>query len=81
MRFQAEFFGRDIEALKARQGYSRDHRPGYKQVLIALAAAKAVIPLGYEVFEGNRHDYQTVETNAACFYQIPGKSLERTFVL
>jgi len=40
----------------ARRGYSRDHRPNCKQVLIALVVAKEGIPLGYEVFEGNTHD-------------------------
>jgi transposase len=47
---------------QAQRGYSRDHRPDCKQVLIALVVAKEGIPLGYEVFEGNKHDSQTVET-------------------
>jgi len=33
-----------------------------KQVLIAPVVAKEGIPLGYEVFAGNKHDYKTVET-------------------
>jgi transposase len=45
----------------ARRGHSRDHRPDCKQVLIALVVTKQGIPLGYEVFAGNRVDVTTVE--------------------
>jgi transposase len=39
---------------QSQRGYSRDHRPDCKQVLITLVVAKEGIPLSYEVFEGNR---------------------------
>jgi transposase len=45
----------------ARRGYSRDHRPDCKQVCIALVVTREGIPLGYEVFPGNRVDVTTVE--------------------
>jgi transposase len=45
----------------ARRGYSRDHRPDCKQVCIALVVTREGIPLGYEVFAGNRADVTTVE--------------------
>src|SRR6266567_5032062 len=45
----------------AQRGYSRDHRPDCKQVCIALVVTRAGIPLGYEVFDGNRVDVTTVE--------------------
>ena len=45
----------------AQRGYSRDHRPDCKQVCIALVVTRAGIPLGYEVFAGNRVDVTTVE--------------------
>ena len=45
----------------ARRGHSRDHRPDCKQVLIALVVTKQGMPLGYEVFAGNRNDVTTVE--------------------
>jgi transposase len=45
---------------QARLGYSRDHRPDCKQVCIALVVSRDGIPLGYEVFLGNRHDVTTV---------------------
>lgn len=45
----------------ARRGYSRDHRPDCKQVCIALVVAKGGMPLGYQVFAGDRSDVTTVE--------------------
>ena len=46
---------------QARLGYSREHRPDCKQVCIALVVSREGLPLGYEVFNGNRHDVTTVE--------------------
>lgn len=45
----------------AKRGHSRDHRPDCKQVCIALVVTREGIPLGYEVFDGNRVDVTTVE--------------------
>src|SRR5262245_3107614 len=45
----------------AQRGYSRDHRPDCKQVLIALVVTFDGFPLGYEVFAGNTHDSQTLQ--------------------
>ncbi|NGZ59611.1 MAG: IS1634 family transposase, partial [Nitrospira sp. LK265] len=45
----------------AHRGYSRDHRPDCKQVCIALVVTREGLPLGYEVFAGNRTDVTTVE--------------------
>lgn len=56
------FEGEAAKNSQAQRGYSRDHRPDCKQVLIALVVAKEGLPLGYEVFEGNKHDSKTVET-------------------
>jgi len=46
---------------QAMRGYSRDHRPDCKQVCIALVVSREGVPLGYEVFAGNRADVTTVE--------------------
>lgn len=46
---------------QAQRGYSRDHRPDCKQVCIALVVSREGMPLGYEVFAGNRNDVTTVE--------------------
>ena len=45
----------------AQRGYSRDHRPDCKQVNIALVVSRCGMPLGYEVFAGNRADVTTLE--------------------
>jgi len=45
----------------AKRGYSRDGRPDCLQVCIGLVVTTDGIPIGYEVFEGNRHDSTTVE--------------------
>jgi transposase len=45
----------------ARRGYSRDHRPDCKQVCLALVVTRDGMPLGYEVFAGNRVDVTTVQ--------------------
>jgi len=43
------------------RGYSRDHRPDCKQVVIALIVNAEGFPLSYETFDGNRADVTTVE--------------------
>ena len=45
----------------AQRGYSRDHRPDCKQVCIALVVTREGMPLGYQLFAGNRNDVTTVE--------------------
>ena len=41
---------------QAKRGYSRDQRPDCLQVCIALIVTTDGMPVGYEVFAGNRHD-------------------------
>ncbi len=55
------FEGESADNGQAKRGYSRDHRPDCKQVCIALVVSREGMPLGYEVFDGNRHDVTTVE--------------------
>ncbi len=43
----------------AQRGYSRDKRSDCKQVCIGLVVSKCGMPLGYEVFQGNRNDVKT----------------------
>jgi len=45
----------------ARRGHSRDHRPDCLQVCLALVVTRDGMPLGYELFPGNRVDVTTVE--------------------
>ena len=46
---------------QAQRGYSRDSRPDRPQVCIGLVVTRDGLPLGYEVFAGNRHDSTTVQ--------------------
>jgi transposase len=55
------FEGEAEEVPKARRGYSRDHRPDCKQVVIALVVTPEGFPLSYEVFDGNRIDVTTLK--------------------
>ena len=50
---------------QAQRGYSRDHRPDCAQVCIALVVTFDGFPLGYEVFAGNTHNSQTLQTIVA----------------
>ena len=43
------------------RGYSRDHRPDCKPVVIALIVNAEGFPLSYETFDGNRADVTTLE--------------------
>ena len=48
----------------AQRGHSRDHRhhrPDCKQVRLALVVTREGMPLGYELFAGNRTDVTIVE--------------------
>ena len=55
------FEGRAMANPKAKRGYSRDHRPDCKQVLIGLVVNRDGFPLAHEVFAGNCHDSTTLE--------------------
>jgi transposase len=43
------------------RGYSRDHRPDCAQIVIGLVVTHSGLPLGYEVFHGNRADATTLD--------------------
>ena len=58
----------------ASRGHSRDHRPDCKQVCIALVVTAQGIPLGYEVFAGNRTDVTTVEEIVAAMEARYGRA-------
>ena len=54
------FEGRKAGGELARRGYSRDGRPDCQQVCIGLVVSREGMPLGYEIFAGNRSDSTTV---------------------
>jgi transposase len=58
----------------AARGYSRDHRSDCVQVVIALVVTKTGLPLGYEVFAGNRADATTLEEMMEKMETLYGKA-------
>lgn len=58
----------------AQRGYSRDHRPDCKQVCIGLVVSKCGMPLGYEVFAGNRVDVTTLQEIVATMERRYGRA-------
>ena len=58
----------------AKRGYSRDGRPDCLQVCIGLVVTTDGIPLGYEVFAGNRNDATTVEEIVRAMEQKYGRA-------
>ena len=64
----------------AKRGYSRDSRPDRPQVCIGLVVTEEGFPLGYEVFAGNTHDSQTVQTMIEALEKKYG-SLNRVWVM
>jgi len=63
-----------------RRGYSRDQRPDCKQICIALVVSRCGMPLGYEVFDGNRLDVTTVKEVVTLMEQRYGKA-DRIWVM
>lgn len=59
---------------QAKRGYSRDSRPDRPQVCIGLVVTRDGMPLGYEVFAGNRHDSTTVEEIVAAMEAKYGRA-------
>ncbi len=55
------FEGQCARNPQAKRGYSRDHRPDCKQVVIGLVLDRDGFPKAHEVFDGNRPDQTTVE--------------------
>jgi len=59
---------------KAQRGYSRDKRADCKQVCIGLVVSKCGMPIGYEVFAGNRTDVTTLQEIVETMERRYGKA-------
>ena len=59
---------------QAQRGYSRDGRPDCKQVCIGLVVSRCGMPLGYQLFAGNRHDSTTLEEIVETMERRYGRS-------
>ena len=74
------FEGEAADNPLALRGYSRDHRPDCKQVNIALVVSRCGMPLGYEIFAGNRHDATTLQQMVGHIEGLYGRA-HRIWVL
>jgi transposase len=75
------YFEGEMEACPmAQRGYSRDSRGDRPQVCIGLVVTEDGFPLGYEVFTGNTHDSQTVQTIIEAMEKKHG-ALNRVWVM
>lgn len=74
------FEGQAVRNPQAQRGYSRDQRSDCKQVCIALIVTRDGMPLGYEVFDGNRNDATTVEEIVSAIEEKHGQA-DRIWVM
>ena len=68
------FEGQALANGKAQRGYSRDSRPDCKQVCIGLVVSRGGMPLGYQVFAGNRADVTTLQEIVTTMEERYGKA-------
>lgn len=54
------FEGQASQNPKAKRGYSRDHRPDCKQVVVGLVIGREGFPIAHEIFVGNTQDRKTL---------------------
>lgn len=66
---------------QAQRGYSRDHRPDCKQVVVGLVLDRDGFPKAHEVFDGNRQDRATVEDMLTALEQRTGRRGGATVVI
>ena len=65
---------------QAQRGYSRDHRSDCKQVCIALVVSRCGMPVGYELFAGNKADVTSVREIVTTMEGRYGKA-DRVWVM
>ena len=66
---------------QAKRGYSRDHRPDCKQVVVGLVLDREGFPKAHEVFDGNKRDSSTVQEMLQLLEKRTGKRPGSTVVV
>ena len=74
------FEGQCLGNEQAKRGHSRDNRGDCKQVCIALVVSRCGMPLGYELFAGNKADVTTVREIVTTMEKRYGKA-DRIWVM
>jgi transposase len=75
------FEGQAAANPQAQRGYSRDHRPDCKQVVVGMVLDRDGFPKAHEIFAGNRQDRSTVEAMLDSLEQRTGKKPGSTVVV
>jgi transposase len=75
------FEGQCLRNPQARRGYSRDHRPDCKQVVVGVVLDRDGFPKAHEVFEGNRQDRATLAEMLTALEQRTGRRGGATVVV
>jgi transposase len=66
---------------KAKRGYSRDHRPDCKQLVVGLVIGREGFPRAHEIFEGNAQDRKTLASMLDLLEQRVGLPEGSTIVV
>jgi transposase len=75
------FEGQCPQNPQAQRGYSRDHRPDCKQVVVGLVLDREGFPKAHEVFDGNRQDRTTLDAMLETLEQRTGRQGGATVVI
>ncbi len=75
------FEGQCLLNPQAQRGYSRDHRPDCKQVVVGLVLDREGFPKAHEVFDGNRQDRTTLDAMLEALEQRTGRHGGATVVI
>jgi transposase len=75
------FEGLAVKNAKAQRGYSRDHRPDCKQIVVGLVINRDGFPITHEIFAGNTQDRSTLGTMLDCLHERVGLAEGATVVL
>ncbi|HVN54366.1 MAG TPA: IS1634 family transposase [Anaerolineaceae bacterium] len=72
----------DPKAITVMQGYSRDHRPDLKQVVVQLITSqKSALPLWLEVLSGNSSDKESFPLSVEAYHKQLGESEAPYYVM
>jgi len=72
----------DKEVITIKEGYSRDHRPDLKQVVVQLITSqRPALPIWLEVLSGNNSDKETFATSVEAYCKQLGASEKPYFVM
>jgi transposase len=75
------FEGQCPHNAQAKRGYSRDHRPDCKQVVVGLVLDRDGFPKAHEVFDGNRVDRTTLADMLTTLEERTGRRGGATVVV